>query len=103
MDLSRYFRVLQPESKQCEDCTDDRKVRYQAVGGQCLNASSYFRSYSRVSWSPTHPRCQENAKSESVRDQEQRNDESRKEECGSQLPRQQSGVIGLVESVEEIG
>jgi hypothetical protein len=33
-----------------------------------------------------------------VRNQEERHYQSRKEECGSQLPRQQSGVIGLVES-----
>jgi hypothetical protein len=46
---------------------------------------------------------QKNAESESVRNQQQRHYQSREEECGSQLPRQQSGVIGLVESVEEIG
>ena len=48
-------------------------------------------------------RQQENPESESVRNQEQRHYQSRKEECGSQLPSQQPGVIGLVESVEEIG
>jgi hypothetical protein len=48
-------------------------------------------------------RQQKNPESESVRNQEQRRYQSRKEECGSQLPRQQSGVICLVESVEEIG
>jgi len=46
---------------------------------------------------------QKNPESESVRDQQQGHDESRKEECGSQLPRHEPGVIGLVESVEDIG
>ena len=32
---------------------------------------------------------QKDPESESVRNQQQRDDESRKEECGSQLPRQQ--------------
>jgi hypothetical protein len=57
---------------------------------------------------PAFPYCeillrqQKKPESESVRDQEQRHYQSRKEECGSQLPRQQSGVIGLLESIEKI-
>jgi hypothetical protein len=46
---------------------------------------------------------QENPERESVRDQQQGHDESRNEVGGSQLPRQDPGVIGLVESIEEIG
>ena len=46
---------------------------------------------------------QKNPENESVRDQQQRHDQSRNEVCGSQLPRQQPGVIGLVERVEQIG
>ena len=48
-------------------------------------------------------RQQKNPETEPMRNQQQRQYQSRKEECGSQLPRQESGVIGLVESVEEIG
>ncbi len=40
---------------------------------------------------------------ESVRNQQKRHDQSWKEDCGSQLTSQESGVIGLVESVEDIG
>ena len=62
-------------------------------------------------WVPAFLHCefrsmlmlQKNPEPKSVRNQQQRHYDSRKEECGSQLPRQQSGVIGLVESVEEIG
>jgi len=46
---------------------------------------------------------QKNTESKSVRNQQQRHNDSRKEECGSQLPRQESGVIGLVEGVQYIG
>jgi hypothetical protein len=46
---------------------------------------------------------QENPESESVRDQQQGHDESRNEVGGSQVPRQESGVICLIESIEEIG
>ena len=46
---------------------------------------------------------QKNPESESVRDQQQGHDESRNEVGGCQLPRHDAGVIGLVESVEEIG
>jgi hypothetical protein len=46
---------------------------------------------------------QENPERESVRDQQQRNDESRNEVGGSQLPRCEPGAIGLIESVDEIG
>ena len=45
---------------------------------------------------------QKNSESESVRNQQQRYYQSRKEECGSQLPRQEPGVIGLVESVQDV-
>jgi hypothetical protein len=46
---------------------------------------------------------QQNAESESVRDEQERHNESRYEVGGSQLPRQEPSVIGLVESVQEIG
>lgn len=46
---------------------------------------------------------QENTESESVRDQQQRNKESRDEVSSLQLPRQEPRVIGLVESVQQIG
>ena len=46
---------------------------------------------------------QENPESESVRDQQQGNDESRNEVGGSQLTRCEPSAIGLVESVDEIG
>jgi hypothetical protein len=46
---------------------------------------------------------QKNPESESVRDQQQGHDKSRNEVGGSQLPRHEPGVIGLVEGVEEIG
>ncbi len=46
---------------------------------------------------------QKNPEEESVRNQQQRHDESRNKEGGSQLPRQQSGVRALVEGVEQIG
>ncbi len=45
---------------------------------------------------------QKNPESESVRDQQQRHNKSRNEVGGSQLPWQEPGVIGLVESIEEI-
>ena len=46
---------------------------------------------------------QKNPKNQSVRDQQQRHNESRNEVGGSQLPCQEPGVVGLVESVQEIG
>lgn len=46
---------------------------------------------------------EQNPEADSVRDQQERHEQSRKEECGSELPRQESGVIGLEESVEDIG
>jgi hypothetical protein len=46
---------------------------------------------------------QKNPKSESVRNQQQRHNRSWNEVRGSQPPRQESGVIGLVESVQQIG
>jgi hypothetical protein len=45
---------------------------------------------------------QKNPESESVRDQQKGHDESRNEVGGSQLPRHEPGVIGLVKSIEEI-
>jgi hypothetical protein len=61
-------------------------------------------------WVPTFVHCefgsmvmlQKNPEPKSVRNQKQRHYDSRKEECGSQLPRQESGVIRLVESVDDI-
>src|SRR5215471_18529872 len=44
-----------------------------------------------------------NPETESVRDQQQGHDESRNEIGGTQLSRHEPGVIGLVESIEEIG
>ena len=67
--------------------------------------SQWPRTLCRV---PAFPYCeilsrqQKNPEGESVCNQEQRHYQSRKEECGSQLPSQQPGVIGLVESIEEI-
>jgi hypothetical protein len=49
------------------------------------------------------PAMQENPESEPVRDQQQGHDESRNEIGGTQLSRHEPGVIGLVESIEEIG
>jgi hypothetical protein len=46
---------------------------------------------------------QENPESECVCDQQEGHYESRNEIDGSQLPRQESGVICLIESIEEIG
>ena len=46
---------------------------------------------------------QKNPEGESVRDEQKRHNESRNEVGGSQLPRQQSGMIGLVEGVQNIG
>lgn len=46
---------------------------------------------------------QKNPESESVCDQQQGHDESRNEVGGSQLPRGEARVIGLIESIEEIG
>lgn len=46
---------------------------------------------------------QKNPESEYVRDQQEGHDESRNEVCGSQLSRRESGMIGLVKSVKEIG
>src|SRR5215471_17806686 len=43
-----------------------------------------------------------NPETESVRDQQQGHDESRNEIGGTQLPRHEPGVIGLIESIEEI-
>ena len=45
---------------------------------------------------------QENPESESVRDQQYRNDEGGNEVCGSQLPRQEPRVIPLVKGIQEI-
>jgi hypothetical protein len=42
---------------------------------------------------------QKDPESESVRDEQQRYNEGRNEVGGSQLPRQQPGMIGLVESI----
>lgn len=42
---------------------------------------------------------QKNPETKSVRNQEQRHDQSWKKECGSQLPGQKSGVIPLVENI----
>ena len=44
-----------------------------------------------------------NPETESVRDQQQGHDESRDEISGTQLARHETGVIGLVESIEQIG
>ena len=46
---------------------------------------------------------QENPESERVRDQQQRHDESRNDVRRSQLSGHESGMIGLVKSVKEIG
>jgi hypothetical protein len=46
---------------------------------------------------------EKNSESDYVRNQQQGHYHSGKEECGSQLPRQQSRMIGLVESIEQIG
>jgi hypothetical protein len=46
---------------------------------------------------------QKNSENESVSDEQQRYYEGRDEVSGSQLPGHESGVIGLVESVQEIG
>ena len=62
-------------------------------------------------WVPAFLHCefrsmlmlQKNPEPKSVRNQQQRHYDSRNEECGSQLPRQESGVIRLVESVDNIG
>ena len=45
---------------------------------------------------------QQNPEPKSVRNEQQRHYDSRKEERSSQLSRQESGVIGLVESVDDI-
>ena len=45
---------------------------------------------------------QKNTESESMRDQQQRDNERRNKVSGSQLPGCEAGVIGLVESVQEI-
>jgi len=44
-----------------------------------------------------------NPETDSVRDQQQGHDEGRNEIGGTQLSRHEPGVIGLVESIEEIG
>ena len=46
---------------------------------------------------------QQNPETESVRDQQEGHDESRNEIGRTKLARREPGVIGLVESIEEIG
>lgn len=46
---------------------------------------------------------QKNPETESVRDEKQGHDESRNEIGGTQLPGDESGMIGLIEGVEKIG
>ena len=48
-------------------------------------------------------RLQQNPEGESVGDQQQGHDEGRNEVGGSQLPRHEPAVIGLVESIDDIG
>src|ERR1700760_613221 len=48
-------------------------------------------------------KLQKNAETKSVRNQQQRHQHRRNEECGSQLPRQESGMVRLVENIEKIG
>src|SRR5262249_10832355 len=45
---------------------------------------------------------QENPERETVRDEQQRHDQRRNDECRTQLPRRKAGRIGLVEGVNEI-
>ena len=46
---------------------------------------------------------EKNLKSESVRDEQQRHDQCGKKECSTQLSCRKSGVIGLIEGIEDIG
>src|SRR5258708_4679172 len=60
-------------------------------------------------WAPALPHggfilmLQKNPEGEAVGDQQERHNERRNEVGGSQLPRHEPGVIGLVERVQKIG